>query len=191
MKADGHIERAARMAAMGFEAEAKWYLRHLARGSLRNSRRLRNDASNFIRSSYAALLRADKEREAGLRYARASRAYRGSVQPAVAAMPYTHSVPNPHWPALTSHGVFVFLHSHLADRSAGGKRPNGWLAEVQVLTPDAGRSQACSTRLFGSLEQATRYARTWVTVGEAAILATQAINAEDAAELESAAGASQ
>lgn len=171
-EADVHHARAVRMVTDGNCFEAKAYLRHLARSSLRHARTLSRGpyGSNVSNQQHAA-----KVREDGLAYARVCRAiFGGQIKPSDAELPYWRAVTNPHWPELDSHGVYVQIHDYR------GSKADKRLVEVQVLPPDRERSQCCATVLFADRDEAERFARKWVTIGEAVIAATVAMNEERA-----------
>jgi hypothetical protein len=168
--ASQHIERAAVMTSLGYRAEAKAYLIHLALGSLRYARALTADeraaASN---RDIAAQLVSD-----GWQLANASRRLSGlPVQESDVALPYRNQVTNPHWPNLDGHGCFVAVHEYRASK------PSRWLVEVQMLPPDERRSQCCGNQVFQDRARAERYARKWVTIGNAVMAATEAMNASE------------
>lgn len=164
-----HVERAHVMASLGYRAEAKAYLIHLALGCFRYARALTSDERTAVSNrELAAKLVAD-----GWQMANASRRMSGlPVAEAAAEFPYCLQVTNPHWPNLDSHGCYVYVHEYR------GSKPSKWLVEVQVLPPDERRSQCCANQLFQDRGRAERYARRWVTIGEAALAAQEAMNAE-------------
>jgi hypothetical protein len=166
-EADIHIARATRMLDSNCWA-AKAYLRHLALSSLRHARALSHGpyGSNVSNQQHA-----ERVREDGIAYARACRViFGGPIKPADVDFPWWKEVPNPHWPELSSHGVYVQIHEYR------GSKADKWLVEVQVLPPDAERSQCCANVLFADRDEAERYARRWVTIGDAVIAAQIAMN---------------
>jgi hypothetical protein len=174
VKTDAHIARAAVMAAMGHEPEAKAYLRHLAISSLRHARSL-------LRAPYGDSvgnrMRGEEVRVEGLAYARASRLYRGgSLAPAAAELPYWNQVRNPHWPDLDSHGVYVVVHEY-----KGSKRP-GYCVEIQILPGDGNRTQCCLNRRINDLVTAEVFAKKWIAIGEAVLAATVEMNTHTTTE---------
>lgn len=164
-----HVELAHVMTTMGHRAEAKAYLIHLALSTFRYARALLDDGRGSVSNrQHAEQLVAD-----GWQYANASRRMSGlPVPPIDVALPYRHNVPNPHWPALDSHGCFVYIHDY------HGSKPSQFLVEVQVLPPDERRSQCCANQLFRDRAKAERYARRWVTIGNAILAAQEAMNGE-------------
>lgn len=166
--ASQHIERAAVMASLGYRAEAKAYLIHLALGSFRYARALTADE----RTAGANREQAERLVTDGWQMANASRRMSGlPVTESDVALPYRNVVANPHWPTLDGHGCFVAVHEYRASK------PSRWLAEVQVLPPDERRSQCCGNQVFQDRARAERYARKWVTIGNAVMAATETMNA--------------
>jgi hypothetical protein len=164
-----HVERADVMASLGYRAEAKAYLIHLALGCFRYARALTADERTAVANrDVAARLVAD-----GWQYANASRRMSGlPVTESAAEFPYCLQVTNPNYPNLNGHGCFVYVHEYRSSK------PSKWLVEVQVLPPDERRSQCCANQLFQDRARAERYARRWVTIGNAVLAAQEAMNAE-------------
>lgn len=160
MTASLHVARAAAMAAAGNEPEAKAFLRNLALSTLRHARALSRGPYG---EGIGNRLQAEENRADGVKYAQASRLYRGVVAVGDCALPYTRAVNNAHWPELDSHGVFVWVHDYR------GSKPPEFVVEVQILPADRERSQCCAARRFKRREDAERFARRWVAIGEAAI----------------------
>ncbi len=67
---------------------------------------------------------------------------------------------NPHWPDLDSHGYTIRVEARLKGEA---------YVTVQILFPDAGRSQFCPSRLCSSHTEALSYAGKMATLAEALI----------------------
>lgn len=161
--ANPHIDLAMRMAAAGKVAEARWYMRHLARGCLRYARAMRKKRSDL----HAIKKQIAREVAEGLGYVAALRAFpiAGRVAGTEVVLPYRRHVHNPHWPKLDAHGVYAKVHENKPT-------PSTFILEVQIHAPDADRTSCCVRGTF-PIERAAKLARQWVTVGEAIMEATR------------------
>jgi hypothetical protein len=171
-----HIERAARLVEMGRGSDAVDYMRKRALGGLQHARELKGRQEAWCRYERERVLdRALVFVQAERLAVKAAPSVRGRLDvPVLYETPeyagqtvaeYVREVTNPHWPELTSHGVWVQVGGY----QALGKK---WKVELQCLPPDAERTQHVIVRLVATREEAMQLARRWAALGEALIEAT-------------------
>lgn len=180
-----HIERAAWLVGHGAASDATDYMRKRAHGGLRHARELKGRQEAWSRYERERVLaRALVFLEAYRLAKRAPASTRATLDvPVLHEVPlyvgqtvaaYKREVANPHWPELSSHGVWVDVGGY----QALGKR---WKVELQCFPPDQWRTQHVAIRLVESRDEAMRLARRWAAIGEAVVNAQIEMNAAHAA----------
>ena len=155
-----------------------WAARVVCSGSARSlARFIKHMLAHAAFTDSSAIRLAEAREELSLVLFQRNR-FRGGEVPALPTWPEGASsvweeADNPHWPNLTSHGVYVAVGHH-----HGQKRP---YVEVQILPPDAARSQHCTFRVFKTQALAIAYAEKMLAVGREVVAATKKLNARASA----------